>query len=69
MPGSYLLFSKGCQKKIASASMSAAHFPHIRKVPFLHLRPKPFPCKDVAGYENPLLRLLMLSAARLVALV
>lgn len=37
MPGLYLLFSKGCQEKIASASMSAAHFPQVLEVPFLHL--------------------------------
>lgn len=53
MPGLYVLFSKGCQEKIASAFMSAAHFPHILQVPFLHLRPKPFTCKDVSGYEQP----------------
>lgn len=38
LPGLYLLFSKGCQEKIASASMSAAHFPRVLEVPFL--RPK-----------------------------
>lgn len=42
-----LLFSKGCQEQIASASMSAAHFPHILEVTFLHLNIKPFTCKGV----------------------
>lgn len=38
MPGLYLLFSKGCQEKIASASVSVAPFPHVLEVTFLHLK-------------------------------